>query len=889
MRLKSNIIVVVFTLFFFAISEKSLATHIVGGELSYRYIDTNTYEITLKVYRDCYNGIPPFDNPTFIYVFDGYNNYIGYTMLFQKTVNGDTLPLISPDSCRLPPNDICVEEKILKDTLYLPYLKEGYLFAYQRCCRNNSILNIENPDLSGATYAQHLSMDSSIAINNSSPYFKNFPPIFICNEVNLKFDHSAIDPDGDSLVYELCTPFTGADSLNPWPWPLQGYNSYKIYTAPFDTVVFKSPYNINNQLGGSEAMKIDPITGLLTAKPNQIGQYVVGISVKEYRNGILIDVHKRDFQFNVTDCREKPQAVIPSVIVQCRGDLSVAFQNKSRGAVSYLWDFGDPTSTPFNTSTEKNPTHTFTALGTYNVTLISNPTLDCSDTAIAKVNVYNKITGANFDLVDACANIELRLHDKSILSEGNPTRWKWTIDNQDTLSAKDTSYAIKTVGIHEIKLKVSNENGCVDSIIKPLEIFPVPIIEAFSDTAKCQDDSTQLWVSGADNYTWTPSNTLTCNTCTDPIAKPFVDTQYMVSTTNQFNCIGKDSIIVQVKPIKNPVADFDLHNDCITSISQLKDNSIISVGYPTTWKWTIDNNPNDTLNQKDTNYVFKNIGTHVVKLKVINVYGCADSISKSLEIYPIPVIKADGDTLICSGTKATLHVQGANNYTWSPANTLTCTSCATTIASPSKTTVYTVTSTNQYDCSTKDTIKVKIRPVLKPIAIPNISKGRCVPVEIDMKGIYQNLDSICINSKNWLWDFGDGQFSTHQDTSHVYTQAGTYTISLQFNDSEKVSQTITLLPIDSCAKRLFVPNTFTPNGDGSNEKVYLRGVNIRKADFRIYNRWGEEMFRTNDISIGWDGTYKGQKLSPQVVVYIANVTYWDESTETKEGNISLVE
>jgi gliding motility-associated-like protein len=164
-----------------------------------------------------------------------------------------------------------------------------------------------------------------------------------------------------------------------------------------------------------------------------------------------------------------------------------------------------------------------------------------------------------------------------------------------------------------------------------------------------------------------------------------------------------------------------------------------------------------------------------------------------------------------------------------------------------------------------------------------------VPVEIDMKGIYQNLDSTCINTKNWLWDFGDGQFSTHQDTSHVYTQAGTYTISLQFNDSEKAYQTITLLPIDSCSKRLFVPNTFTPNGDGSNEKVYLRGVNIRKADFRIYNRWGEEMFRTNDISIGWDGTYKGQKLSPQVVVYVANVTYWDESTETKEGNISLVE
>lgn len=711
--------------------EKANATHIVGGEMSYRYLSNNLYELTFKIYRDCYNGIPYFDNPTYVYVFDGNNNYLGYLGLVQKIITGDTLPLFSPDSCRLPPNNICVEEKIMIDTVNLPYRKEGYIFAYQRCCRNGSILNIDIPGSSGATYTQNIMMDSSIAPINSSPYFKKFPPIFICNNVKLNFDHSAIDPDGDSLVYGLCTPYIGADTINPLPSPdiNSPYNNYKIYSPPFDSVKFIPPYSLTNQLGGTEPMQIDPVTGLLTAKPSQIGQYVVGICVKEYRNGVLIGTHRRDFQFNVTDCREKPQAVIPEVIIQCRGDLSVAFKNLSRGAVDYLWNFGDPASNPLNTSIEKNPTHKFTALGTYYVTLISNPNLDCSDTAIAKVNVYNKITGANFDLIDACNNINIPLKDKSILSEGIPSAWKWTI-----------------------------------------------------------------------NF-----------------------------------------------------------------------------------------NPNDTLIKKDTSYLFNNIGTNYVKLKVTNENGCVDSITKSLEIFPSPQLFISGDTLICAGGSASLNAFGSDNYNWTPTSTLSCSTCPNTIATPLVNTKYIVSSTNSFNCIGKDSITVKIRPVQKPIAALETNTGRCVPALINMSGTYSNLDTLCFNVKNWKWEFGDGQTANTQSTSHVYTNAGTYEISLKFNDAEKVTKTITLLPLDSCAKGIYIPNVFTPNGDGNNEKVYLRGVNIRKADFRIFNRWGEEMFFTDNIHIGWDGYYKGQKLTPQVVVFVAKVTYWDGTTEQKEGNISLVE
>ena len=731
MLTKFKYFIICLALLCFAKIEQAEATHIIGGEMSYRHLDSNVYELTFKIYRDCFNGIPQFDDPTFIYVFDGYNKYLGYIALNQKIPTGDTLPLFSPDSCRLPPNNVCVEEKIMVDTIALPYRKEGYIFAYQRCCRNGTILNIANPSYTGTTYTQQLMMDSTIAPINSSPYFKKFPPIFICNNVDLKFDHSAIDPDGDSLVYELRTPFIGADSIIPWPIPIPGYNATKFYKPPFDTVQFIPPYNVNNQLGGTKPMFIDPKTGLLTAHPIEIGQYVVGIAVREYRNGVLLGIHRRDFQFNVTDCREKPQAVLPAVIVQCRGDLSVSFLNKSKGASSYLWDFGDPSS-PFNNSVEKNPTHTFPALGTYTVTLISNPTLDCSDTAVAKVKVYNNISGAAFDLQDVCKNTKVPLIDKSVLSEGIPSAWKWTINfnPNDTLIKKDTSYVFKTPGTNYVKLVVYNENGCTDSLTKPLEVFPIPEFDITGDTLLCVGASTNLILNSSEPYiyNWTPSNTLSCNTCANPIATPK--------------------------------------------------------------------------------------------------------------------------------------------------------------ASPTK---YYLTSTNQYNCKITDSITVKFRPVLKPIADMKITEGRCVPATINMNGLYSNMDSVCMNFKNWLWDFGDGQTANTQNTSHTYTQAGTYDISLQFNNADKITQSITLLPVESCSKIMFIPNTFTPNKDGHNDFVYLRGLNIKKLDLRIYNRWGEEIFKTNDIKIGWDGTYKGVKMTPQVVVYVADVTYWDDTTEHKEGNISLIE
>lgn len=94
------------------------------------------------------------------------------------------------------------------------------------------------------------------------------------------------------------------------------------------------------------------------------------------------------------------------------------------------------------------------------------------------------------------------------------------------------------------------------------------------------------------------------------------------------------------------------------------------------------------------------------------------------------------------------------------------------------------------------------------------------------------------------------------------------------------------LPITE--NNLFVPNAFSPNGDGNNDFLFVRGKNIVELNFAIYSRWGEKVFETINISEGWDGTFRGEKMESAVFAYYLTLTYADGKTEVKKGNISLI-
>lgn len=265
------------------------ATHITGGELSYECLGSFTYKITLKLYRDCISGDAGFDDPAKITVWSGTGAYM---QVLELPYQGATmLPFIAADTNWVPQGYECVEVATYTIATGLPQSLTGYTFAYQRCCRTGSIVNITDPLNIGATY---WAVVPASELCNNGPVFNNHPPLALCVNRPMTFDHSAVDVDGDSLVYKLCTSYEGATPSDPMP--------YVTSPPPFSAVTYVSPFTANLPMFGSPVFAIDPNTGIVTVTPLSMGNFEVGICCDEYRNGVFIGTHYSDFRYSVAEC-----------------------------------------------------------------------------------------------------------------------------------------------------------------------------------------------------------------------------------------------------------------------------------------------------------------------------------------------------------------------------------------------------------------------------------------------------------------------------------------------------------------------------------------------------------------------------------------------------------
>lgn len=297
----------IFLLAFFVIISKSHAAHIIGGEAVYKCISSNTanqtttFAVSFTLYRDVLGGGANFDLNAQFGVYRKSPGQGDWAFVEALTANPTNISLLSlNDPCVLVPPNIRVEKGVYHFNVTLPWDGNIYQITYQRCCRNNTISNIVNPAGTGAVYTIEMNPEAIRNCNNS-PVFKQFPPIIICNNRPLQFDHGATDIEGDSIVYSFCTPLTSGgqepgnecNSIVPAPFKC---------LPPYDLVQYNNPYGEQNPLAASPGMRVDQNTGLLSGTPNLTGQFVVGICMSEYRNGVLLTTTRRDFQFNVFDC-----------------------------------------------------------------------------------------------------------------------------------------------------------------------------------------------------------------------------------------------------------------------------------------------------------------------------------------------------------------------------------------------------------------------------------------------------------------------------------------------------------------------------------------------------------------------------------------------------------
>ena len=458
---------ILFSLFFLPVS----ATHIVGGDMFYEYLGNDQYRVVLNVYRDCLTGVSGFDNIAHVGVYNGSSLVTTLEMpLSNATVT--ELPAGTGDPCLIPPA-VCVEEAIYDEIFEIPYEAGMLTLVWQRCCRNTTLVNCDSNDDLGITITTQIP-DRMVWGDNSSPDFINFPPIIICHSEPFVFDHSAFDPDGDSLVYKFCNPLLG---------PFQFGVITNPTAPPYDELIFLPGYSFDYPLDAAPAFGIDFESGLLTGTPTQLGQFVFGICVEEYRNGNLMTSSNRDFQFNIAFCSNEFNAVIAEED-PCQG-LDITFGNDSSGDI-WSWDFGDLTLDS-DTSNIFEPEYSFPDSGAYMVTLVVNPGFDCADTTTMEILAYESFD-ASMTIVDDWCDLAISYYDFN--AEGNYTSdatYDWTFEGGEPGEADDSNpdpVWWNTPGSYDITL-VINDHFCEDDTTFSVDIIPPPLAIIEEQTVFC--------------------------------------------------------------------------------------------------------------------------------------------------------------------------------------------------------------------------------------------------------------------------------------------------------------------------------------------------------------------------------------------------------------------
>ncbi|MEZ5030861.1 MAG: gliding motility-associated C-terminal domain-containing protein [Saprospiraceae bacterium] len=744
------------------------ATHIVGGEMNYRCLGNQQYEVVLTVYRDCFNGVPFFDNPASVGVFDANGKLIHHLQI--PYVADDTLkPTLTGECFVLPPN-ACVHTSTYRDTVSLDASPGGYTLVYQRCCRNMTILNLESPDSTGATFSIYISEDALLGCN-SSPVFKEWPPIYICVNEPIEFDHSAADVEGDSIVYRLCTPLKGGTLQVPQPVP--------PVAPPYPEVVWRDPpYNLNNVMGGVP-LAIDPSSGLLSGVPNTIGQFVVGICADEYRDDEVISSTRRDFQYNVGICG-MTVAGFATPEVNC--GLTVKFNNISANADSFLWYFNVENDLSA-TSTEFNPSYTYPDSGYYTVMMIAEPGDKCVDTFIQVIRVERLSILADFDYnFPFCEDsLTLSVIDQSTDTISQIVQWAWTLTGNGksyTESEQFPTFFIDTSGIWILNLVVTAENGCKDTsrIIFPVQLAVLP----WPDTTWriCLGDTiglNPLPDFGPNlNYTWSPNLFLSNPKQRNPLAFPDTSIVYTLKTTSMNGiCKGEKMVGVEVSP---PI-QLDVPPDTVICSNPFWLEA--TTDRPVEIIWSSDPEFSDTLTTGNPGWLTVE-GDQWVYLFASDSTGCTVEDSVFVINQSMEVILPDTLVLCPPGTSSIIALFPDPSDTlvainWTPLGLFPGGNTSNPVTfGPTLPGEYTVTAeaTNQYGCTGIDSMFVAVLDTSSgPLSLTwTTCADFHVLFHLDVPGAF-----------GYEWDFGDpaqpGIVGQGGSPEFTYSGPGTYTVT----------------------------------------------------------------------------------------------------------------
>ncbi len=673
-----------------------LASHTKGGWMYYEYLGQGIndpsklrYKVGLNLYIDCNsNLIESTWNFSFFSAKPPYAFLQDVTVPagIPNSISGCTAQTCYP--CISPIPDRCYKIVNYETIVELDPSPDGYIISKQRCCRILGISNLRVPsDAAGETFTIKIpginSSDNTSAPFNASPIFVFNDTAVVCGGSPFSLNFSATDPNDDSLAYSFVAAYDGgSNTATGWP------NPTSAGPPPYSTVAYVLPYSGTQPLGA--AVTIDPVTGIVSGIAPPIGEYVVCVLAKEYRNGIYIAESRKELHLKTAFCN--PLFAIPNFApVTCDG-FTVTFNESSSGnPTNFFWDFGDPTS-PTNTSTQQFPTHTFTAAGIFNIKLKVSIAGQCSDSITKPLSVFPGFVPGFSPPPVLCVGQPVKFTDNTTTAYGNVNSWHWDFGDPttlaDTSNAQFPSYTYPAPGAtYNVKLVVTNSKGCKDSITRTITVSDMPVVNVFpKDTIYCALDSIQLTGTGTGSFNWLPNSSIIGANTATPTVFPVTATKYYGTLTNAAGCSSTDSLTI------HPMRDL---TNAFTGPSPICEEDTVTLtgtcNYATniTWQWS----PAATVETpgSSSTRAFPTVTTNYVLTTTWGKH-CIATANKIITVKPLAIPNAGPGKVICSAQQSSTQItaSGGSTYTWSPATGLSNPNIANPIASPTTTTIYTV-------------------------------------------------------------------------------------------------------------------------------------------------------------------------------------------------------
>jgi gliding motility-associated-like protein len=417
---------------------------------------------------------------------------------------------------------------------------------------------------------------------------------------------------------------------------------------------------------------------------------------------------------------------------------------------------------------------------------------------------------------------------------------------------------VATIGIDTIKYTFTDTNSCSNTVSQIVKVKPNPIVSFSGLNSKCcinTPPANLMGIPAGGTFSGKGISGNTFNSVIAGLGRVLIN--YFYTDTNGCSSSSVDSSFVYGLPVVNFSGFSD--NYCYGA------SPVSLTGTPPGGLFSGSGITGNLFTPSSAGS-----GIHRIMYSYSDTNTCPNSVSYTITVDTFPKPLITGTTTICQGQSTTLIASGGQTFLWSNNDTT-----ASIVVNPLSTGTYTVTVSN--NCGTAI---LSIPVIVNYSPLTNVSSDTTIII-----GGSAELSASGGNSYFWQPSVGLNCISC---SPVIASPGSTTTYYVQITNSNGCSSIDTVIVFVDQNDLVFVPEAFSPNGDGKNDKMLIYGKSIKSVQLIVYNRWGEKIFESNDQNIGWDGYYKGQLLPPDVFVYYVRAILFSDKQVIKKGDISLI-